>query len=208
MIEQTELCAGSNGYIDTANSEFRGVSCTGASLYVNGSGNTVDLKSGLDTLTSVVNAGAGNQVSGLYLNNPNNSKEPTVKQALLPTRGSRATGTIAPDFIANGNVATPYYGNGDLFFWPEDMIILGVNTTPTARRNFAERKLSGVAWRRGLELHQPLRRRGGDREIRSGRQCDSLPRCEVSQHHFVHVQRHLCGLDFSSDRDLYLLNVV
>ena len=125
------------GLIETVDSDYRDAQCAGA-LTLGGEGNTVDML-GNDVhtaLTSVTDNGAGNTVTGMYASSPYQSRQPASRVSFTRSRGAGyAFGTIKGDFVQSGNVATPYFSQEDLLFFPEDLMISGTATTVTADAN-------------------------------------------------------------------------
>lgn len=114
LVENTELCDGLTGYVETIISRFINTGC-GGTLNMGGEGNQMD---GGSAGATVNDLGMGNAVSGTYKGNTSSGMVPTVPMTATVNRGIQAWGTETHDFLRNGTL--PYFGDKDLWFWPED----------------------------------------------------------------------------------------
>ncbi|HTB98162.1 MAG TPA: glycosyl hydrolase family 28-related protein [Terracidiphilus sp.] len=123
LIENTALSGDSStAIIDADDTVCNNCSAFGH-LVVNGMQNDIRLGGDISTSTmEVADHGFGNSITGAYNSNPQGSADTTRYAALNITRGPLPAGIQTADFIRTGNVATPYFNDLDLFFWPNDFI--------------------------------------------------------------------------------------
>jgi hypothetical protein len=99
--------------------------CNGyGTMLLAGSRNNIEIVSGAGAgpALSVVNAGAGNQVTGRgYEQSPLHGEPSSRKGTLTKAQLDQPVGIETTDFIRGGNVASPYPNDNDLIFTPHDI---------------------------------------------------------------------------------------
>lgn len=130
LLENTTLSGGtSTALFDTDDTVCNNCSVFGH-LVINGMQNDIRLGGDISTYTmDVADHGFGNSVTGAYNSNPQGSADTTRYAALNITRGPSPAGIQTADFVRTGNIATPYFNDLDLFFWPNDFIAAGDSET-------------------------------------------------------------------------------
>ena len=131
LVENTVLSsgAGATALFDTDDTVCNNCS-VGGHLVINGMQNDIRLGGDISSYTmDVADHGFGNSVTGAYNSNPQGSADPTRYTALNITRGPQPAGIQTADFVRTGNVASPYFNDLDLFFWPADFIFNGASGT-------------------------------------------------------------------------------
>jgi hypothetical protein len=130
FVTNTTLAGGSTRamtYWDASISVCLNCSANGT-LYVNGTGNQIQLTSGVDpnALLSVIDNGIGNVVTGQHADNPPDGDIPTRLTAIgTPFRGGPPVESRSNDFLLTGLSSAPYFNNYDLFLAPEDLGFTG-----------------------------------------------------------------------------------
>ena len=126
LVTNTTLAGGSTKvitYWDASNSICINCSARGT-LYVNGTGNQIQLTSGVDpnVLLHVIDNGIGNVVTGQRESNPTAGDIPTRLTAIgTPFRGGPPVESRSNDSLLDGLPAAPYFNNYDLFLEPQDL---------------------------------------------------------------------------------------
>ncbi len=134
LIENTAL-TGTGGtspiaYFDTDDTVCNNCSVFGH-LVINGMQNDIRLGGDISTYTmDVTDRGIGNSVTGAYSSNPQSGADNTRYAALNITRGPSPAGVQTADFVRTGNVASPYFNDLDLFFWPADFVLGASSPAP------------------------------------------------------------------------------
>jgi hypothetical protein len=115
---------------------------------ITGSNIILNLGAGEANPTFFTDTGRGNVITGFYSGGSATRMQINYPVTMLPYKGeTQIVGRKTADFIADGNYATPY-NKGDLFFWPQDMIIGPGNGAPPYSTMYVSdsNSISGAEW--------------------------------------------------------------